>query len=205
MSTLQHLMLNLLGESRGLGCISILFTILFSWFLKQPPLILRIVISHILLFSYLATYRATTTRSHFHNHAQQLKLSFTLLYKCLAAQQKFQQFGFHTHTTALWPMEQSSILHVCQVWLSSGPPEFSTFSYCAWLWNWLINSDWIMNSVRLKVASIYNKHPLYFARHCASRCCCCCYCLFSWCTNLNANFPLSIEYNNCFSIYQTSE
>ena len=24
---------------------------------------------------------------------------------------------------------------VCQVWLSSGPPEYFTFSYCAWLWN----------------------------------------------------------------------
>ena len=29
-------------------------------------------------------------------------------------------------------------LFVCRVWFSSGPPEFSTFSYCAWLWNWLI-------------------------------------------------------------------
>ena len=27
---------------------------------------------------------------------------------------------------------------VCQVWLSSGPPEFVTFSYCAWLRNWLV-------------------------------------------------------------------
>ena len=26
---------------------------------------------------------------------------------------------------------------VHQVWLSSGPPECFTFSYCAWLWNWL--------------------------------------------------------------------
>ena len=26
---------------------------------------------------------------------------------------------------------------VYQVWLFSGPPEFSTFSYCAWLWDWL--------------------------------------------------------------------
>ena len=27
---------------------------------------------------------------------------------------------------------------VCQVWLSSAWPECFTFSYCAWLWNWLI-------------------------------------------------------------------
>ena len=26
----------------------------------------------------------------------------------------------------------------CPVWLSSGPLEFFTFSYCAWPWNWLI-------------------------------------------------------------------
>ena len=26
---------------------------------------------------------------------------------------------------------------VCQVWLSSGPPECFTFSYCTWLWNYL--------------------------------------------------------------------
>ena len=31
---------------------------------------------------------------------------------------------------------------VRQVWLSSGPPELSTFSYCAWLWNWLIGINW---------------------------------------------------------------
>ena len=28
---------------------------------------------------------------------------------------------------------------VYQVWLPSVPPEFSTFSYCAWLWNWFID------------------------------------------------------------------
>ena len=28
---------------------------------------------------------------------------------------------------------------VHQVWLFSGRPEFFTCSYCAWLWNWLIN------------------------------------------------------------------
>ena len=33
-----------------------------------------------------------------------------------------------------WPQQK---LHcVCQVWLSSGPAEDFTFSYCAWLWNW---------------------------------------------------------------------
>ena len=30
---------------------------------------------------------------------------------------------------------------VCQVWLSSDPPELFAFSYCAWLSNWLINDS----------------------------------------------------------------
>ena len=34
-----------------------------------------------------------------------------------------------------------SQLFVYQVWLSSGPTELFTFSYCAWVWNRLI--DWI--------------------------------------------------------------
>ena len=46
-------------------------------------------------------------------------------------QQKLPKFGFRTHTTALWPVEQSSILSD-KVWLSSGPPELFTFRYCAW-------------------------------------------------------------------------
>ena len=33
-------------------------------------------------------------------------------------------------------LANGTIFHsVCQVWLSSGPPGFYTFSYCAWLWN----------------------------------------------------------------------
>ena len=49
--------------------------------------------------------------------------------------------GFHTHTTALCTMEQSSN-SVCQVWMSSGLPECFTFSYCEWLWNWLNTMSW---------------------------------------------------------------
>ena len=35
---------------------------------------------------------------------------------------------------------------VCQVWLSSGPPEFFTSSYCAWLWNWLVEQSSILSA-----------------------------------------------------------
>ena len=38
--------------------------------------------------------------------------------------------------TQLHSVEQSSTL--CQIWLSNGLPECSTFNYCAWLWNWFI-------------------------------------------------------------------
>ena len=35
-----------------------------------------------------------------------------LAYKQLTKQQKLSKFGFHTHTTALWSLKQSSILCV---------------------------------------------------------------------------------------------
>ena len=35
-------------------------------------------------------------------------------------------------------LANGAVFHfVCHVWLSSGPPEYFTFSYCAWLWNGL--------------------------------------------------------------------
>ena len=43
-------------------------------------------------------------------------------------QQKLPKFGFGTHTTALWPIEQSSILSAKFDCLS-GPPEFFTFGH----------------------------------------------------------------------------
>ena len=53
----------------------------------------------------------------FHNHAQQLKLKNycgpldnQTWHTNDWAQQKLPKFGFPTHTTALWPVEQSSIL-----------------------------------------------------------------------------------------------
>ena len=42
-------------------------------------------------------------------------------------QQKLPKFGFRTHTTALWPMEQSSILSA----KSDCQPELFRFSQCA--------------------------------------------------------------------------
>ena len=38
---------------------------------------------------------------------------------------------------------------VCQVYLSSGPPELFTFSYCAWLWDWLISPSLCTNGILL--------------------------------------------------------
>ena len=80
----------------------------------------------------------------FHKHAQKLRLKHSV--GPLDNQtwntngwpiQKLPKFAFRTHTSALWP--NGAVFHsVCQVWLPSGPPEFFTFSYCAWLWNWLI-------------------------------------------------------------------
>ena len=55
--------------------------------------------------------------SHFHNHAQSLKVKHSggpLDNQTWQTngwpQQKLPKFGFRTHTTALWPVEKSSIL-----------------------------------------------------------------------------------------------
>ena len=48
--------------------------------------------------------------SQFHNHAAQLlTVSFAFITNGWP-QQELPQLGFRTHTTALWPVEQSSIL-----------------------------------------------------------------------------------------------
>ena len=47
------------------------------------------------------------------------------------------QFGFRTHTTALWPMEQSSIISAKFNCPCSSLPEFFPFTYYPWLWKWL--------------------------------------------------------------------
>lgn len=41
-----------------------------------------------------------------------LKLYFASMYKRLAAQRKLLKFGFYTHITVIWPMEQSSIWYM---------------------------------------------------------------------------------------------
>ena len=52
---------------------------------------------------------------------------------------------------------------VCQVWLSSGPPQFFPFSYCAWLGNWLIvlyhghESSYKVGQTTMKHATRKNK------------------------------------------------
>ena len=75
----------------------------------------------------------------FCNHAQLLKernsggpqhSQLDVLYERLAATFKLPNFGFCTHTTALCPMEQSSMLSAkfdCP--LSSGPPELFTAAH----------------------------------------------------------------------------
>ena len=62
-----------------------------------------------------------------------------LTYKRLAATKASKVWFSYSHNCTL---SNGAVLHsVCQVWLSSGPPEYSTFTYCAWLWNWLIVQD----------------------------------------------------------------
>ena len=58
--------------------------------------------------------------------------------KWLAATKASKVWFSYSHNCTL---ANGAVFHsVCQVWLSSDPPECFTFSYCAWLWNWFIVS-----------------------------------------------------------------
>ena len=64
-----------------------------------------------------------------------LKFWWATVYSNLASKVWFLYSHICTFTNG-------AVFHsVCQVWLSSGLPEFFTFSYmyCAWLWHWLIH------------------------------------------------------------------
>ena len=55
-------------------------------------------------------------------------------YKQLTATKASKVWCSYSHNCTL---ASRAVFHsVCQVWLSSGPLEFVTFSYCAWLWLW---------------------------------------------------------------------
>ena len=58
-------------------------------------------------------------------------------------QQKLLKFLFYSYNCTL---ASGAVFHsVCQVWFSSGPPEFFSFSYCAWLWNWPVEQSCILS------------------------------------------------------------
>ena len=62
-----------------------------------------------------------------------------LVYKRLAATKASKVWFSYSQNCTL---ANGAVFHsVCQVWSSSGPPEFFTFSDCAWLWNWLIEPN----------------------------------------------------------------
>ena len=69
-----------------------------------------------------------------------------LAYKQLAATKASKVcLLLYSHNCTL---ANGAVFHsVCQVWLSSGPPEIVTFSYCTWLWNWLIKQQKFSTSV----------------------------------------------------------
>ena len=55
--------------------------------------------------------------------------------KRLAATKASKVLFLYSHNCTV---ANGAVFHsVCQVWLSRGPSEYFTFSYCAWLWNWL--------------------------------------------------------------------
>ena len=73
-------------------------------------------------------------------------MHWNLLFLCHARQLKSEQFWRATGQSNLANrMEDCSISHIAVLWeqgpnfgsFCCGRPEFFTFSYCAWLWNWL--------------------------------------------------------------------
>ena len=67
-----------------------------------------------------------------------------LAYKRLAETKACKVWFPYSHNCTL---TSGAVFHsVCQVWLFSGPPEFFTFSYCAWLWNWLVEQSSILSA-----------------------------------------------------------
>ena len=55
-------------------------------------------------------------------------------------------------------LANGAVFHsVWQVWLSSGSPEVFTVSYCAWLWNWIIDARrlWVRSSRSAVVKRFY--------------------------------------------------
>ena len=58
-----------------------------------------------------------------------------LAYKWLGATKASKVWFSYSYNCTL---ASGAVFHfACQVWLSSGLPEFSIYSYCTWLWNWL--------------------------------------------------------------------
>ena len=60
-----------------------------------------------------------------------------LAYKCPTTTKASKVWFSYSHDCT---SANGAVFHsVCQVWLSSGPQSFFTFSYCTWLGNWLIH------------------------------------------------------------------
>ena len=81
--------------------------------------------------------------SQFHNHAQQLKDKvlaghWPLLFgRQNARLLHWPKCSCVSTKTKLWKFLLRSAVFMPSL-LSSGSPEYFTFTYCAWLWNWII-------------------------------------------------------------------
>ena len=86
--------------------------------------------------------------SQFHNHVQALKVnnsSGPLDNQTWHAngwpQQNLPKFSYSHNST----LANRAVFHsVCQVWSSSGLPEYFTFSCCTRLWKWLFNANMLL-------------------------------------------------------------
>ena len=77
------------------------------------------------------------------------------MYERLAATKASNVWYSYSHN---YTFASGAVFHaICKVWLTSGPPEYFTFTYCAWLWNWLIQH---FNPCH-NVSVMFDKHTIF--------------------------------------------
>ena len=84
--------------------------------------------------------------------------------KRLAATKASKVWFSYSHNCTL---ASGAVFHsVCQVWLSRGPPEYFTFSFCAWLWNWLVEQSSILSAMQVWLSNGLPEYLLATAHDC---------------------------------------
>ena len=145
------------GTSPSSQPLFLLCGLFLSWFIVKPD-ISPTADRYIVRFLYVRLFKNTflnKSRAHFNSPIKPGSQSCAvakgrnfwratgqsdLVHKRLTAPKASKVWFSSSHNCTL---SSGAVFHsVCQICLSSGPPEYSTFTYCACLWNWLIHPLW---------------------------------------------------------------